>query len=66
MMSREILEKLTQKQLIDAYIGLAFKYKKLEQDFSKSRSDLSWIKNPDRSGGQFTDEEIERSRNGYW
>lgn len=65
MISREILEKLTQKQLIDAYIGLAFKYKKLEQDLSKSRSDLSWIRNPDTSGGAFTQEEIKRSRNRY-
>ena len=31
MMSREILEKLTQKQLIDAYIGLAHKLKKLKE-----------------------------------
>lgn len=27
MMSREILEKLTHKQLIDAYLGLAYKLK---------------------------------------
>ena len=27
-------------------------------------SELSWIKNPDRSGGQFTDEEIKRSERG--
>jgi hypothetical protein len=26
----------------------------------------SWIINPDRMGGQFTQEEIDRSRNGGW
>lgn len=34
MMSREILEKLTQKQLVDAYIGLAFKYRQLEKKYA--------------------------------
>lgn len=28
---------------------------------SEKISELSWIKNPDRSGGQFTQEEIDRS-----
>lgn len=31
---------------------------------SKFISDLSWYESPDRSGGQFTDEEIARSRRG--
>ena len=31
---------------------------------SSIASDLSWYNNPDRSGGQYTDEEIERSRRG--
>ena len=26
----------------------------------------SWARNPDRMGGQFTDEEINRSRDGGW
>ena len=26
----------------------------------------SWARNPDHSGGQFTDEELYRSRNGGW
>ena len=26
----------------------------------------SWIRNPDRMGGQFTQDEIDRSRNGGW
>jgi hypothetical protein len=29
-------------------------------------TDYSWTVNPDRMGGQFTQEEIERSRNGGW
>lgn len=29
-------------------------------------SELSWSTSPDRSGGQFTDEEISRSQNGGW
>lgn len=28
--------------------------------------EISWKLNPDRMGGQFTDEEINRSRNGGW
>lgn len=31
---------------------------------SKLASDLSWYESPDRSGGQFTQEEIDRSRRG--
>jgi division protein CdvB (Snf7/Vps24/ESCRT-III family) len=26
----------------------------------------SWVRNPDRSGGQFSQDEIDRSRNGGW
>jgi hypothetical protein len=26
----------------------------------------SWARNPDRSGGQFSQDEIDRSRNGGW
>jgi hypothetical protein len=33
-MSREILEKLTHKQLIDAYIGLVYKYRQLEKKYA--------------------------------
>lgn len=33
MLSREILEKLTNKQLIDAYIGLKYKYETLEAKY---------------------------------
>jgi hypothetical protein len=32
----------------------------------KSISDYSWTVNPDRMGGQFTQDEIDRSRNGGW
>lgn len=33
-------------------------------EMSKTVNDLSWYQNPDRSGGQFTQEEIDRSRRG--
>lgn len=32
----------------------------------KRLSDYSWTVNPDRSGGAFTQDEIDRSRNGGW
>jgi len=34
------------------------------ESMSKIVSDLSWYESPDRSGGQFTQEEIDRSRRG--
>jgi len=33
-------------------------------EMSKTVNDLSWYKSPDRSGEQFTDEEIDRSERG--
>lgn len=33
---------------------------------NKQAIEDSWARNPDRSGGQFTQEEIDRSRNGGW
>lgn len=33
---------------------------------AKVAAQASWVSNPDRSGGQFTDEEISRSRDGGW
>ncbi len=32
----------------------------------KRLSDYSWTVNPDKSGGAFTQDEIDRSRNGGW
>lgn len=73
MMSREILEKLTQKQLIDAYLGLKYKYETLEakhhlvsKDYAKLAVEDSWRRNPDRMGGQFTQEEIETYERGVY
>lgn len=34
------------------------------ESMSKHKIELSWYKNPDRSGGQFTYEEIEESKRG--
>ena len=36
------------------------------QKLQKRNSDLSWSVNPDTSGGAFTQDEIDRSRNGGW
>lgn len=36
----------------------------LVEKLEKRNADLSWERNPDRSGGQFTQEEIEESRRG--
>lgn len=36
------------------------------QKLQKRNSDLSWTVNPDTSGGAFTQDEIDRSRNGGW
>lgn len=36
------------------------------QKLQKRNTDLSWTVNPDTSGGAFTQDEIDRSRNGSW
>jgi hypothetical protein len=36
------------------------------QVLNKQVSDASWITNPDRMGGAFSQDEIDRSRNGGW
>ncbi len=36
------------------------------QCLEKRNSDLSWAVHPDTSGGAFTQDEIDRSRNGGW
>lgn len=38
--------------------------KKVKQQ-DERLNEYSWIRNPDRMGGQFTDEEINRSRGGW-
>lgn len=40
-------------------------HRKIEQQ-DKRLSDYSWTVNPDKSGGAFTQDEIDRSRNGGW
>lgn len=49
-------------QMMHQIIALQKKIK--EQD--KRISDYSWERNPDRMGGQFSQDEIDRSRNGGW
>ena len=39
-------------------------YKAGQDSLKKTITDLEWNANPDRSGGQFADEEIERSKRG--
>lgn len=64
----EIIAKLDESdglfilQMMHQIIALQKKVK--EQD--KRISDYSWERNPDRMGGQFSQDEIDRSRNGGW
>lgn len=50
-------------------LGLLTKIQELQKTIRKQNDRLiedSWARNPDRMGGQFTDEEIYRSQNGGW
>ncbi len=50
-------------------LGLIIKIQELQKTIRKQNDRLvedSWTRNPDRMGGQFTDEEIYRSQNGGW
>ena len=50
-------------------LGLLNKIQELQKTIRKQNDRLvedSWIRNPDRMGGQFTDDEIARSQNGGW
>jgi hypothetical protein len=40
-------------------------HRKIEQQ-DERLSEYSWTVNPDKSGGAFTQDEIDRSRNGGW
>ena len=46
------------------YLAWAGGYSAGCDSMSKFVSDLSWYESPDRSGGQFTDEEVYRSERG--
>lgn len=57
------LEDMTREQLIGQIMYLRSKVSRLEETVS----DMGWRLNPDRMGGQFTDEEIARAeRGGDW
>ena len=57
------LEDMTREQLIGQIMYLRSKVSRLEDTVS----DMGWRLNPDRMGGQFTDEEIARAeRGGDW
>lgn len=50
-------------------LGLLIKIQELQKTIRKQNDRLvedSWTRNPDRMGGQFTDDEIYRSQNGGW
>jgi len=54
------LEEMSREQLIGQIMYLRKKVSKLEE----SVTDMGWRLNPDRMGGQFTDEE--RNRGNEW
>lgn len=65
----ETRQRVLEKEVDDARGKLYAYIMKLEQEVSKLRDksvEDSWKLNPDRMGGQFTQEEIDRSRNGGW
>ena len=64
----EIIAKLDESdgmfvlQMMHQIIALQKKIKQQDERIAE----YSWTTNPDRSGGQFSQEEIDRSRNGGW
>lgn len=56
------LDDMTREQLIGEIMYLRSKVAQLEDTVS----DMGWRLNPDRMGGQFTDEEIARAERGEW
>lgn len=62
--SRELENKINTDDYEMLYKVWNAGYSAGRDSMSKVVSDLSWYQNPDRSGGQFTKEEIERSRRG--
>lgn len=63
--NREELERMLRSDSYELlYQAWAAGYAAGCDSMSKIVSDLSWHTSPDRSGGQFTQEEIDRSRRG--
>lgn len=63
----ELLSKLDERDgmLVQSMINEIERLQKKVKEQEKRISDYSWTVNPDRSGGQFTQEEIDRSRGGW-
>ena len=63
-----IIAKLDEKDgmFIQGMVNEIERLQKKIREQDKRISDYSWERNPDRMGGQFTQEEIDRSRNGGW
>lgn len=60
--TREILESMTKEQLIELMLVTEDQLDRAHRKIA----DNSWTNNPDRMGGQFTDEEIFNARSEQW
>lgn len=54
------IEDMSRNELIGCIMRLRSENYRLRSRLESVQTDLSWIKNPDRSGGQFTQEELNR------
>lgn len=74
-MISEIMKEMEQDIRCDIH-GDIYGHERWAEEIFRLRAELrrakeqaiedSWIRNPDRSGGAFTQDEIDRSRNGGW
>ena len=74
-MISEIMKEMEQDIRCDIH-GDIYGHERWAEEIFRLRAELrrmkekavedSWTRNPDRMGGQFTDEEIYRSQNGGW
>ncbi len=64
----ELLSKLDERDgmLVQSMLNEIERLQKKVKEQDKRISDYSWTVNPDRMGGQFSRDEIDRSRNGGW
>jgi hypothetical protein len=71
----EIMNEMAKDIRCDIY-GDIYGHERWAEEIFRLRAELrrasekaiedSWSRNPDRSGGQFSQDEIDRSRNGGW
>jgi hypothetical protein len=64
--ARNRMNRVEDRQVIELLAAEILRLEEKVRDQDKRISDYSWTINPDRMGGQFSQDEIDRSRNGGW